>query len=99
MGTNRITAFVISPFVEKINRVRAFLVRMKTALYYRRIFAAVGKHSLIYKPLLLSGTQYVRIGEGTLIRPGARIEAIVVDPARRQHDRSRCSLLSRLIPL
>lgn len=82
MGSNRIAEFVRSPFGEKINRGHAFLVRMKTALYYRRIFAAVGKHSLIYKPLLLSGTQYVRIGAGTLIRPGARIEAIVVDPSR-----------------
>lgn len=82
MGANRIAGFVRAPFVEKFNRLHGFLVRMKTALYYRRIFAAVGKHSLIYKPLLLSGTQYVQIGAGTLIRPGARIEAIVVDPAR-----------------
>ncbi len=82
MGANRIVSFVQSPLIEKINRVHSFLVRLKTAIYYRRIFAAVGRHSLIYKPLLLSGTQYVKIGAGTIIRPGARIEAIAIDPAR-----------------
>lgn len=67
---------------EKVNRVHGFLVRQKTAIYYRHVFAEVGSNSLIYKPLFLSGTQFVHIGANTLIRQGARIEAIVVDPAR-----------------
>lgn len=70
------------PWQDKVNRVHNFLVRLKTAGYYRCIFAAIGRGSLIYKPLLLSGTQFVRIGDYTLIRQGSRIEAIVLDTDR-----------------
>src|SRR5215475_4788763 len=71
-----------STWQDKVNHVHGFLVRLKTAGYYRRIFAEIGRGSLIYKPLLLSGTQFVHIGDRTLIRRGARIEAILLDPAR-----------------
>lgn len=78
----KIAEFARAPLPDKINQIHAFLVFLKTAIYYRYIFAEIGKKSLIYKPLLLSGTQFVHIGEGTLIRPGARIEAILLDPKR-----------------
>ncbi len=71
-----------SPWLDKINVIHRCWVQLKTAGYYRCIFAAVGRDSLIYRPLLLSGTQFVHIGDRTLIRQGARIEAILLDPAR-----------------
>jgi acetyltransferase-like isoleucine patch superfamily enzyme len=74
--------FAKAPWQERINQIHGLLVRVKTALYYRRIFAELGSGSLLYKPLLLSGTQYIRIGAGTLIRQGARIEALLLDPGR-----------------
>jgi acetyltransferase-like isoleucine patch superfamily enzyme len=74
--------FVRAPWQDKVNLVHGLLVRLKTKVYYRYIFAEMGHGSLLYKPLLLSGTRYVRIGAGTLIRQGARIEALVLDPER-----------------
>lgn len=78
----KIAEFARAPLPDKINQIHAFVAFLKTAIYYRYTFAEIGKKSLIYKPLLLSGTQFVHIGEGTLIRPGARIEAILLDPKR-----------------
>jgi len=75
-------SFVHTPWQDKVNRIHGLLVRLKTIVYYRRIFAEIGRGSMLYKPLLLSGTPYVRIGAGTLIRQGARIEAILLDPER-----------------
>jgi acetyltransferase-like isoleucine patch superfamily enzyme len=66
---------------DRINRLHNILARLKTDLYYRRIFGAIGPHSRIHKPLLLSNPQFVFIGSGTLIRAGARIETLVIDPA------------------
>jgi acetyltransferase-like isoleucine patch superfamily enzyme len=54
--------------------------RMKTRLWYAYIFKAIGAKTTIYRPLLLTNVQYASIGEGVLIRPGARIELVVTDP-------------------
>jgi acetyltransferase-like isoleucine patch superfamily enzyme len=77
-----VLSLVRAPWQDKVYRVHYVLVRLKTAGYYRYIFAAIGRGSLIYKPLLLSGSQFVHIGDYTLIRQGARIEAILLDPGR-----------------
>jgi acetyltransferase-like isoleucine patch superfamily enzyme len=78
----RSVKLVRSPWQDKINRAHSFFVGLKTAVYYRHLFAEIGKGSLLYKPRLLSGPQFVHIGAGTLIRGGARIEAILIDPER-----------------
>ena len=75
----QVLSFFRTPWLDKIYRIHSFLVRLKTAIYYRSIFAKIGHGSLIYKPLLLSGTQYVHVGDHTLIRQGVRMEAIRLD--------------------
>lgn len=78
----RVMSFLRSPLQDKVNRLQRVFARLKTRLYYRLVFAEIGKGVLIYTPRLLAGTQFVHIGAGTLIRGGARIEAIPVDPRR-----------------
>lgn len=72
---------VISPATwnDRVNRLHGILSRLKTELYYKRIFGAIGPHSRIDKPLLLSNPQFVFIGAGTAIRAGARIETVLMD--------------------
>jgi acetyltransferase-like isoleucine patch superfamily enzyme len=55
--------------------------RAKTALFYRRVFHHVGARSRVDKPLLLRNPACISIGSDTLIRAGARLEAVVLDPA------------------
>jgi len=78
----KIAQFAQAPWQGKLNRIHDLLVRVKTTVYYRRIFAEMGRGTLLYKPLLLSGTEFIRIGSGTLIRQGARIEALLLDPGQ-----------------
>lgn len=78
----QVIRFLHRPWQDKVNWFGAAAARLKTVLYYRRIFGAIGAGSRIDKPLFLSNPQHVFIGDGTVIRPGARIETIVLDPAR-----------------
>ena len=68
-----------APWHDRLNLISSAFVLLKTSIYYRHVCAHVGRGSRIYKPLLLSNPRFVTIGERTLIRPGARIEAIVLD--------------------
>ncbi len=78
----KLTRFLSSPWQDKVNGLSSVFAKLKTGIYYRRIFGAVGRGSVIYKPLLIVNPQFVYIGERTCIRPGARIEAVVVDPGQ-----------------
>jgi acetyltransferase-like isoleucine patch superfamily enzyme len=55
--------------------------RLKTRIWYARIFREVGARTTIYRPMLLVNVQHASIGEAVLIRPGARIELVVTDAA------------------
>ena len=65
-----------------VNQGASAWALLKTVLYYRLIFGAIGSRSRVFKPLLLSNPQYVYIGDHTYIRAGARIETIVLDKNR-----------------
>ncbi len=67
------------PWHDIFNALHGLLVRLKTMLYYRQVFGSVGRGSLIYKPMLLTNPRFVHIGKRTMIRPGVRIEAIVLN--------------------
>lgn len=54
--------------------------KLKTVLYYKLVFGSIGQGSRIYKPMLLVNPYLVHIGKSSMIRKGARIEALVVDP-------------------
>jgi serine acetyltransferase len=74
--------FIRLPWHDRLNVLQGAIVQLKTALYYSFVFGKVGYRCRIYKPLLLSNPRFVFIGNHTLIRPGARIETIVIDEAR-----------------
>jgi acetyltransferase-like isoleucine patch superfamily enzyme len=78
-GINRVLRLLRRPWADQLNSWRALIVSLKTILYYRRVFGRVGRGTLVYSPMLLSNPRFVFIGERTLIRQGARIEAIVLD--------------------
>jgi acetyltransferase-like isoleucine patch superfamily enzyme len=69
--------------VEKLGFINAAFHRLKTQFLYRGSFAAIGRKTTIFRPLLLSGTRYMRIGERVLIREGVRLEAIQSHPHRK----------------
>jgi len=54
--------------------------RLKSRLYYPLIFGSFGKASLLSRPIALTKPQHIRIGENVNIRPGARLEVIVLHP-------------------
>lgn len=78
----KLARIVRQPWQDKINLFHTAAARLKTELYYRHIFGSMGRGCLIYKPLLFHNPQFVHIGNYTMIRPGARIEAIVFDESR-----------------
>lgn len=50
--------------------------RILTATILRSLFAQIGRGSVVYKPGLLSGADFISIGCRSIIRYGARIEVI-----------------------
>ena len=56
--------------------------RLKSRLYYPLVFGSFGKNTIMYRPMLVRNPQFIHIGDGVVIRPGARLEALPVDPAR-----------------
>lgn len=69
----------IEHWQSRVNQAASAWARFRTVGYYRLVFGAIGHGSRIFKPLLLSNPQYVYIGDRTYIRPGARIETVVLD--------------------
>lgn len=68
--------FIYAPIINKINFLRLFFYRAKTQIFYRIVFSNIGCKSVIYKPLLLIGTNRITIGRNVMIRDGARLETV-----------------------
>lgn len=67
--------------LELFNRAALGWNRLKTRVWYAHVFESVGVKTTIFRPMLLVNVHYASIGERVLIRPGARIELVVTDPA------------------
>jgi len=65
---------------DRLNRLDARLAALKTDLFYRHVFGSLGRGCKIFKPLLLTNPRFVFIGDGLLMRPGCRLQAVVADP-------------------
>lgn len=76
----KLARFLKLPWHDRMNLLHAGCARLKTALYYARVFGSVGSGSTIYKPMLLANPRFVYLGNNVLIRPGTRIEVLVLDP-------------------
>ena len=50
--------------------------RLRTAVYYRALFGAVGRGTIVQPPVLLANPHRIFLGNGVLIRRGARLEVI-----------------------
>ena len=56
---------------------RAISIRRNTyAFLYKKNFACIGKKSYFFKPIYLSGTEYIHIGNGVAVWHNARVELI-----------------------
>ncbi len=64
------------------NRLSNLYYRLKTAIYYRPQFAAIGARSSIRKPILVTNSRYISIGSNSGIRDGSRLQVIVSSPGR-----------------
>ncbi len=69
------------PFPGKVNRLIHLYFLLKGRFYYRYIFGSFGQGSVLYTPMLLHNPRHIHIGRKVLIRKGARLEAIIADPA------------------
>ncbi len=69
------------PFYDNSNTFERLWYKLKGVIFYRHVFGSFGKGSVLYSPMLVTNPRYIHIGENTIIRPGVRIEAVVLDPA------------------
>src|SRR5438445_6675760 len=77
--TSRLRFFLRSPLRVKLSVIDIFVTRLKGQFYYRRIFAEFGRRSILFRPSLIMGPEFMRIGQNVWIRQGARMTAIVAD--------------------
>ena len=54
--------------------------RLKSRYYYPIVFGSFGKTSLLFNPLLIVKPRYIYLDEGVVIRSGARLEVVVLNP-------------------
>lgn len=73
---SRLIVFFNAPLIEKYNFLRMLFYRIKTQIFYKCLFEAIGNGSTIFKPLLFAGIEKVSIGKHVLIRDGVRLEVI-----------------------
>ena len=78
--SSKIKTLLNNPFHNNLNRIHEVLRRLLGMLYYRRIFGSFGGGSVLYKPMLLCNPQCIFIGKNVVIRQGARLEMVIVDP-------------------
>lgn len=69
-------------FHEWMIAIGSVWTRLKSRFYYPYIFGSFGKTSLLFRPLALEKPRYIHIGEGVTIRPGARLEVVLLHPAK-----------------
>jgi acetyltransferase-like isoleucine patch superfamily enzyme len=64
------------PLIDKYNKIVNLYYRIKTHFFYVFIFESIGKKTLIKKPLFLSNTHNIKIGQNVFIRDNARLEVV-----------------------
>jgi len=77
---SKLETFSERPFHDKLNALHGALCDLKGVFYYRRVFGSFGSGSRLYKPMLLSNPRFMHIGRNVSIRPGVRLEAVMIDP-------------------
>lgn len=67
---------------EWISLIASVGTRLKSTFYYPLVFGGFGKGSLLFRPTALRKPQHIRIGKNVTIRPGVRLEAVVINLAK-----------------
>jgi acetyltransferase-like isoleucine patch superfamily enzyme len=75
----KLTRFLSLPWHDRINILHAGWARLKTVAYYSRVMGSMGPACTIYTPLLLSNPRFIHMGRNILIRPGARMEIVLLN--------------------
>lgn len=57
-------------------RLKQMAARIARALVWRRRFQHFGQRSIIYAPMMIVGPEFMRLGDNSCIRDGARLEAV-----------------------
>jgi len=77
---SRFRNFLRRPVHSKLYLLSLVLARLKAKFYYRNVFGAFGKGSVLFKPTLILSPEYMFVGRNVFIRPGLRMGASVADP-------------------
>jgi acetyltransferase-like isoleucine patch superfamily enzyme len=67
-------------FHEWMTLIGSVSARLKSRFYYPIIFGSFDKTSLLFRPLLIVRPEYIFVDGGVTISPGARLEAIALNP-------------------
>jgi acetyltransferase-like isoleucine patch superfamily enzyme len=73
---SKIRRFLRKPIPEKLHAIRLIFNRLKSTLYYRRIFGSFGRGTVIFNPKHISNAHLMNIGNRTSIGQSAHIELI-----------------------
>jgi acetyltransferase-like isoleucine patch superfamily enzyme len=74
--------FSRAPWSEGFRLASALRWRVVTQMFYRWQFAALGPGSTIRRPIMLAGTQFIKLGARVQIRDGVRLEAMQTNEKR-----------------
>ncbi len=58
------------------NRLLGFYTLIKTHVWYKLFFKKIGSRTRIFKPILISNPENIKLGKNILIRQGARLEIV-----------------------
>jgi acetyltransferase-like isoleucine patch superfamily enzyme len=73
----RLGNFLRQPLSRQLQAIHFMAARLKTASWYRWRLRACGANSVVLRPLFWT-PEFISLGKGVLIWPGARIEALEV---------------------
>jgi acetyltransferase-like isoleucine patch superfamily enzyme len=68
------------PLYEQANLAELAWQRAKGHFFYRRVFGSFGNGSVLYPPTMIANPRFMHIGDRVMIRKGARLEAVLLDP-------------------
>jgi len=69
-------AFARAPLSNKVEFCKWLYCRLKTWAYYRHLFKAFGRKSVLMHPMFICNADCIEIGGNVSIRDGVRLEAI-----------------------
>ncbi len=82
MPLRKLKQYAALPLYEQCGLLTVLWYRAKGVLFYRRVFGSFGSKSTLFRPMLIRNAKHIHIGSNVSIRPGVRLEAVVLDDRR-----------------